>query len=102
MRHEEPHLHGRRSPPADGIIELARNALGSQDERYLRVFKLRGSAYRQGSHAFDSTPDGLKVYPRLVRPVAAASYQRSTNRIPSGVPDLTACSRAAFQRAVPR
>src|SRR5207237_464898 len=25
---------------ADGIIELARNALGTRDERYLRVFKL--------------------------------------------------------------
>jgi circadian clock protein KaiC len=73
---------------ADGIIELARNALGSHDERYLRVFKLRGSAYRQGSHAFDITPDGLKVYPRLVSPAAAASYQRSTNRIPSGVTGL--------------
>jgi circadian clock protein KaiC len=73
---------------ADGIIELARNALGSHDERYLRVFKLRGSAYRQGSHAFDITPDGLKVYPRLVSPVAAASYQRSPHRIPSGVPGL--------------
>jgi circadian clock protein KaiC len=38
---------------ADGIIELARNALGTRDERYLRVFKLRGSSYRQGYHAFD-------------------------------------------------
>jgi circadian clock protein KaiC len=73
---------------ADGIIELARSELGSHDERYLRVFKLRGSAYRQGSHAFDITPHGLKVYPRLVSPPAAASYQRSSNRIPSGVPGV--------------
>ena len=46
---------------ADGIIELARNALGTRDERYLRVFKLRGSSYRPGFHAFDITAAGLQV-----------------------------------------
>jgi circadian clock protein KaiC len=73
---------------ADGIIELARNALGTRDERYLRVFKLRGSSYRQGFHAFDITAAGLQVYPRLVSPVAAASYKRDANRTSSGVPGL--------------
>jgi circadian clock protein KaiC len=72
----------------DGIIELARNALGTRDERYLRVFKLRGSSYRPGFHAFDITPDGVQVYPRLVSPVEAASYKRNTTRTPSGVPGL--------------
>ena len=73
---------------ADGIIELARNSLGTRDERYLRVFKLRGSDYRQGFHAFDITPAGLKVYPRLVSPVEATSYLREATRAPSGVPGL--------------
>ena len=73
---------------ADGIIELARNSLGTRDERYLRVFKLRGSSYQQGSHAFDITSAGLQVYPRLVSPVEAASYKRATSRVPSGVPGL--------------
>jgi circadian clock protein KaiC len=73
---------------ADGIIELARNALGTRDERYLRVFKLRGSAYRQGSHAFDVTAAGVRVYPRLVSPVEAASYKRDSSRTTTGVPGL--------------
>lgn len=73
---------------ADGIIELARNALGTRDERYLRVFKLRGSSYRQGSHAFDITTAGLQVYPRLVSPIEAASYKREVSRTTSGVPGL--------------
>ena len=81
---------------ADGIIELARNALGARDERYLRVFKLRGSAYRQGSHAFDITAAGLHVYPRLVSPVEAASYKRSVSRTPSGVPGLDPMFRGGF------
>jgi circadian clock protein KaiC len=75
---------------ADGIIELARNASGARDERYLRVFKLRGSSYRQGFHAFEITKNGLQVYPRLVSPVEAASYKRDENRTPSGVPGLDA------------
>jgi len=73
---------------ADGIIELARNALGTRDERYLRVFKLRGSSYSQGSHAFDVTREGIQVYPRLVSPVEAAAYKRNDERIPSGIPGL--------------
>jgi len=73
---------------ADGIIELARNALGTRDERYLRVLKLRGSSYHQGSHAFDITTAGLKVYPRLVSPVAAAPYEAVLSRVPSGIPGL--------------
>jgi len=81
---------------ADGIIELARNSLGARDERYLRVFKLRGSSYRQGSHAFDITEAGLRVYPRLVSPVEAASYQRVDTRTPSGVPGLDAMLAGGF------
>jgi circadian clock protein KaiC len=73
---------------ADGIIELARNSLGTRDERYLRVFKLRGSSYRPGFHAFEISTAGLHVYPRLVSPVEAASYRRDVRRTPSGVPGL--------------
>jgi len=81
---------------ADGIIELARKPLGSRDERFLRVFKLRGSAYRQGSHAFDITSDGLQVYPRFVSPVEAALYKRDDSRAPSGVPGLDAMLDGGF------
>jgi len=81
---------------ADGIIELARNALGTRDERYLRVFKLRGSSYRQGFHAFDITATGVEVYPRLVSPVEATSYRRDVNRTPSGVPGLDSMLGGGF------
>lgn len=81
---------------ADGIIELARNSLGTRDERYLRVFKLRGSSYRQGFHAFDITEHGVQVYPRLVSPVEAASYKRDLGRTPTGVPGLDAMFAGGF------
>jgi circadian clock protein KaiC len=81
---------------ADGIIELARNALGTRDERYLRVFKLRGSSYKQGSHAFDITTAGLQVYPRLISPIEARSYKRDITRAPSGVPGLDSMLGGGF------
>ena len=81
---------------ADGIIELARNSLGTRDERYLRVFKLRGSSYWQGFHAFDITAAGLQVYPRLVSPVEAASYKRDASRTRSGVPGLDSMLKGGF------
>ena len=81
---------------ADGIIELARNDLGTRDERYLRVFKLRGSSYQEGSHAFDITSAGLQVYPRLVSPIEARSYQRPESRAPSGVPGLDSMLSGGF------
>jgi circadian clock protein KaiC len=81
---------------ADGIIELARNALGTRDQRYVRVFKLRGSSYQQGFHAFDITRAGLQVYPRLVSPSEAASYKRHAGRAPSGLPGLDAMLGGGF------
>jgi circadian clock protein KaiC len=81
---------------ADGIVELTRNVNGTRDERSLRVFKLRGSAYRQGSHAFDITAAGLKVYPRLVSPGQAAIYKRDSTRAPTGVPGLDAMIAGGF------
>jgi circadian clock protein KaiC len=81
---------------ADGIIELARNALGTRDERYLRVFKLRGSSYRPGFHAFDITAAGLQVYPRLVSPAEAAYYKRDAGRTSSGVPGLDSMLAGGF------
>src|SRR4051812_32493624 len=81
---------------ADGIVELSRNVRGARDERSLRVSKLRGSSYQQGSHAFDITPAGLQVYPRLVSPVEAAFYKRAATRTSSGVPGLDSMLAGGF------
>jgi circadian clock protein KaiC len=73
---------------ADAIVELAREPLSSRDERFLRVLKLRGSAYREGQHAFRITNDGLQVYPRLVTPRVPERYEALTERLSTGVPGL--------------
>lgn len=73
---------------ADGMIELARSKLGTRDERFLRVLKLRGSHYLEGLHGFRITSDGLEVYPRLVSPVSPPVYDTLKERVTTGVPGL--------------
>ena len=73
---------------ADGIVEMSRRRLGHRDERYFRVFKLRGSRYLEGAHAFRITGSGLDVYPRLVSPRMPEGYEPATERISTGVKEL--------------
>jgi circadian clock protein KaiC len=73
---------------ADSMVELTRRKAGARDERYIRVLKLRGSAYLEGLHAFEVTTAGLEVYPRLVSPVAPPSYEALRERVHTGVAGL--------------
>lgn len=73
---------------ADGIIQLVNKPYGTRDERYLRVFKLRGSDYRAGEHAFRLTGRGLAIFPRLVTPALPTEYTGSNERVSTGVAGL--------------
>src|SRR5205085_6566066 len=73
---------------ADGIVEMSRRRLGNRDERYFRVYKLRGSRYLEGAHAFRITSSGLDIYPRLVSPALPEGYEPATERISTGVTGL--------------
>jgi circadian clock protein KaiC len=73
---------------ADGIVELSRRRTGSRDERFFRVYKLRGSHYLEGAHAFRITSSGLDIYPRLVSPQIPEGYEPATERISTGIRGL--------------
>jgi circadian clock protein KaiC len=73
---------------ADGIVEMSRRRLGNRDERYFRVYKLRGSKYLEGAHAFRITDAGLDMYPRLVSPSMPEGYEPPDERISTGIPSL--------------
>ncbi len=73
---------------ADSMIQLARNKLGTRDERFLRVLKLRGSGYLEGLHAFHIDDDGLEVFPRLISPRVPPSYRVLEEKAPSGIAGL--------------
>jgi circadian clock protein KaiC len=73
---------------ADAIIELGRRKRSGSDERYIRVSKLRGASYREGTHGFRITAGGLQFYPRLVSPQFPSEYAEAGERISTGVPGL--------------
>jgi circadian clock protein KaiC len=58
--------------------------------RYLRVSKLRGSAFAVGEHAFRIDADGLELFPRLVTPDLPISYDLAASRSSTGVDALDA------------
>lgn len=73
---------------ADGILQFLRNPLSTRDERFLRVLKLRGSAYLEGLHAFRIGAEGLEIFPRLVSPEIPEKYTIVEERTPTGVEGL--------------
>jgi circadian clock protein KaiC len=73
---------------ADGIIGFARRGIAKRDERFLRIFKLRGSAYAEGLHSFKISQAGLHVFPRLVTPTLPAVYHTDQVRVKTGIPGL--------------
>src|SRR5688572_21418627 len=73
---------------ADGIVELSRRRLGNRDERYFRVYKLRGSRYLEGAHAFRITDSGLDIFPRLVSPRMPEGYEPASERVSMGIASL--------------
>lgn len=75
---------------ADSIVELARKPLSTRDERYFRVFKLRGSAYREGYHGMRIGDGGVEIFPRLTSPRVPDEYRISLERTPTGTPGLDA------------
>jgi len=75
---------------ADSIVELARKPLSTRDERYFRVFKLRGSVYREGYHGMRITGAGLEIFPRLVTPEIPPGYAPVLERTTSGTAGLDA------------
>jgi len=81
---------------SDSVIQLARQPLGTRDERFLRVLKLRGSAYREGRHAFRITGDGIQLFPRLISPRMATSYTPRLERTSTGVPGLDEMLEGGF------
>lgn len=72
---------------ADAIIELSLEQGGWQDQRSLRVHKMRGRRYLAGRHAYEITESGACVYPRIESVVDRGTDQTS-GRVSVGVPGI--------------
>lgn len=78
---------------ADGMIALSQTHDRNAVVRKIRVVKMRGQAHMGGSHTFRITDAGLRIYPRLLPPLAddrepGVSVERDARRIATGTPGL--------------
>jgi len=78
---------------ADGMIALSQQTERDASVRKIRIVKMRGQAHMSGAHSFRITDDGLRIYPRLLPPLAAdrlpgTAVDANPRRIPTGTPGL--------------
>jgi len=78
---------------ADGMISLSQMHDQNSVIRKIRVVKMRGQAHLAGSHTFRITGDGVRVYPRVLPPLAddrlpGIDVEEEVQRIASGMADL--------------
>jgi len=84
---------------ADSILSLQRHTLAGNDQRFLRVEKLRGSSFVPGLHAFSIGAGGIEVFPRLLTPSSFTSYSDdSGRRVTTGVQGLDPMIESGFWR----
>jgi len=80
---------------ADGMLSLSQAHEQDTVVRKMRVVKMRGHPHLAGSHNFRITGDGVRVYPRVLPPLAADRHPGNPvdvepRRIATGTPGLDA------------
>jgi circadian clock protein KaiC len=74
---------------ADGIVWLSQSVERNSVVRKMQVQKMRGQEQIPGLQTMRLTGDGVRVYPRLLKPVEGSSAVRPTERrLTTGVPEL--------------
>ncbi|MCC2957318.1 AAA family ATPase [Massilia sp. IC2-477] len=78
---------------ADGMISMSQVHDDNAVVRKIRIVKMRGQAHMSGSHTFRISSEGLRIYPRLLPPLAddrhpGVPVDREARRIPTGVAGL--------------
>lgn len=83
---------------ADVVIQLIKHATNVREQRFVRIEKLRGSSSIPGMHAFSINEDGIEVYPRLLSPPAAPTYNPTVERVNTGITGLDDIIKEGFWR----
>jgi circadian clock protein KaiC len=83
---------------ADVVLNLMKYSTNAREQRFLRVEKLRGSNSIPGMHAFSITSEGIEMYPRLLSPRVAPTYQPKVERVNSGITGLDEMIDQGFWR----
>jgi circadian clock protein KaiC len=93
---EYVHVEAEANPimtVADGVLSLAQSEQDNTTVRKIRIVKMRGQAHMTGMHTFRIGDDGVRIFPRVLPPLAAdrlpgVPVDRDPRRISSGVPSL--------------
>jgi circadian clock protein KaiC len=83
---------------ADVVLNLMKYSTNVREQRFLRVEKLRGSDSIPGMHAFSIANDGIMMYPRVLSPRVAPTYQPTVERVNSGITGLDEMIDQGFWR----
>ena len=89
---------------ADGMFALSQEVEKNSVVRKIRIVKMRGQAHLAGAHTFRMTDDGLRIYPRLLPPLASDrqpghATETEPHRISMGVPGLDSLLQGGLPQA---
>jgi circadian clock protein KaiC len=73
---------------ADVVLSLVKYSTNVREQRFLKVEKLRGSDSIPGLHAFSIGEKGIEMYPRLLSPRIAPTYEPRVERVNTGITGL--------------
>lgn len=73
---------------ADVVLSLTKYSTNVREQRFLKVEKLRGSDSIPGMHAFSINHEGIRMYPRLLSPRIAPTYEPKAERVNTGIHGL--------------
>jgi circadian clock protein KaiC len=83
---------------ADVVLNLTKYSTNVREQRFLGVEKLRGSGSIPGLHAFSITGQGIQIYPRLLSPGVAPTYEPKVERVNTGITGLDEMIEKGFWR----
>ena len=73
---------------ADGVLWLTQSVFRNSMVRRLQVVKMRGQGPQPGLHTVRIGDEGVRVFPRMLKPIDEATSDFSAELISTGVPGL--------------
>jgi circadian clock protein KaiC len=73
---------------ADGLVALTQHVSRNSMVRQIQVLKMRGNAPQPGLHTMRISDDGVKAFPRMLKPIEEAQGTVSREVISTGVAGL--------------
>jgi circadian clock protein KaiC len=77
---------------ADGVINLE----SDETQKNLKVVKYRGSDFKNGSHSYKITDQGMAVFPKLLPAQHKKEYELET--LPFGIPEMNELLHGGIER----